>query len=426
MKEFNMNGQNALLRVSLHCIPFVISLLSLTICVTVAAGETFRKPIMGWSSWNHFAHSITEDIVKAQADAIKKYGLDKYGYVYVNIDDCFFGGRDESGKIFAHPDTFPGGMGALASYMHARGLKAGIYTDAGPCPCSSYNREAKYSQIARKYAPTSVGCGLYGFEREDLTRYLIEWNYDFIKVDWCGGNRNNLNDQARYTEISKIIREIKPETVFNVCRWRFPGKWVIPIADSWRIGPDHHADFKSMLKQVDRSANHQQHSRPGHYNDMDMMQVGRGMSYEEDKAHFTMWCVMQSPLLMGNDLTKISKETLEIITNEDLIAINQGDFSYQAKRLESTHELELWARPLISKTSGEVAVVLLNRSSESADMSFALSKVGIDASQGYFAKDLWSKQEYPKNDARSLTFKVPSHAVVVLKIKGESYQNTIF
>lgn len=373
-------------------------------------------PMMGWASWNNYGTAINEQIIKAQADAMIATGLNEAGYTFINTDDGFFGGRDEQGKLVAHKTRFPNGMKSLADYIHSKGLKAGIYSDAGLNTCASYWEKDTIG----------VGMGLYGNERRDLELFLKEWNYDFIKVDWCGGEWLGLDEQTSYTNISKLINDIKPTTKFNVCRWKFPGSWVTQIADSWRISGDISNDFESILRIIDLNANLWMYASPGHYNDMDMLQVGRGMTYEEDKAHFSMWCMMHSPLLLGNDLTNMSKETVSIITNKEIIALNQSPFVYQGRRIIDFGELEVWAKPIVSTMSGEVAVALLNRSKNKETITFSLESVGLDDSEQYSVKDLWTKEVFPPSTLETISREVPGHGIIVLKIKGESLPYNAF
>ena len=168
------------------------------------------------------------------------------------------------------------------------------------------------------------------------------------------------------------------------------------------------------------------YSSLGHYNDMDMLQVGRGMSYEEDKTHFSMWCMMNSPLLLGNDLTNMSEETIELITNKEIIALNQSSYVYQARRLIDYGKLEVWAKPLISTMSGEIAVALMNRSKNTKTITFNLASVGLDASKGYVINDLWTKEKYPLSTQKEVKREVVGHGIVVLKIKGVSLPYNVF
>ena len=378
--------------------------------------SNFQPPIMGWASWNNYHVNINEDIIKSQADAMVDLGLTSYGYQFINMDDGFFGGRDENGDIISHQTRFPSGMKSLAEYIHLKGLKAGIYSDAGINTCASY-----YDKDT-----IGAGMGMYGHEEQDLTLFLKAWNYDFLKVDWCGGQWLNLDEELRYTEIAGIARKIKPDVVYNVCRWQFPGKWVINLAHSWRIAGDLRANFKSVLKTIDANADLWKYASRGHYNDMDMLQVGRGMTYEEDKAHFSMWCLMHSPLILGNDLTQISEQTLSIITNQELIDINQSPFVYQARRIIDNDSIELWAKPLISTMSGEVAVALLNRTNKSRNYIYNIEKIGLEATNGYTVKDLWSKEEFPISSEPEITREIPPHGVVVLKLKGTALPFNVF
>ncbi|SHJ79472.1 Alpha galactosidase A [Arenibacter nanhaiticus] len=370
--------------------------------------QQFQPPMMGWASWNNYRVNINEDIIKAQADAMATSGLKDVGYSYINVDDGFFGGRDENGALLYHKERFPSGMKSLAKYIHSNGLKAGIYSDAGINTCASYWDKDTIG----------VGMGLYGHEYQDLTVFLKKWDYDFIKIDWCGGEWLGLDEESRYTAIGKMIKEIKPSAQYNVCRWEFPGEWVTQVADSWRISGDIDNTFESILHIIDLNADLWMHSSAGHYNDMDMLQVGRGMTYEEDKAHFSMWSIMHSPLLLGNDLTTMSKETLDIVTNEEIIALNQSPFVYQARRLVDQGDLEVWAKPMVSTMSGEVAVALLNRSKETATMRLDMETIGIDTDKGYTMRDLWAKKDFSVSKEDYKTFTVPAHGVVVLKVKG--------
>lgn len=378
--------------------------------------EKSKKPIMGWASWNNYRVHITENIIKEQADAMVSLGLKDVGYSFINTDDGFFGGRDTLGNLLVHEKRFPNGMKSLAEYIHSKGLKAGIYSDAGSNTCASFWDQDTIGS----------GMGLYGHDKRDLTLFLKTWNYDFIKIDWCGGEWLGLDEETRYTQIANTIKTIKPSTVYNICRWEFPGTWATQIADSWRISGDIDNSFESILAIIDLNADLWMHSSEGHYNDMDMLQVGRGMTFEEDKAHFSMWSMMHSPLLLGNDLTRISDETLEIITNEEIIALNQSPFTYQARRLIDYGDLEIWAKPLVSTMSGEVIVGLLNRSAKPSDISFTPESIGLDFSKGYTLRDLWTKEDFPSTKSKKILREVPSHGIVVLKIKGQALPFNVF
>ncbi|WP_258049158.1 glycoside hydrolase family 27 protein [Hymenobacter sp. NBH84] len=369
-----------------------------------------RTPVMGWSSWNNFHVGINEEIIKGQADAMVASGMQAAGYTYVNIDDGYFGGRDQQGNIIAHPTRFTAGMRALSNYIHAKGLKAGIYSDAGINTCASFWDKDS----------VGIGMGLRGHEAQDLQLLLRDWNYDFIKVDWCGGDWLGLNEQTQYTLIGNLIRDIRPDAVYNVCRWQFPGEWVVPLADSWRVSGDIANTFASVMHIVDQNADLWKHASPGHVNDMDMLQVGRGMSFEEDKTHFSMWCMLSSPLLLGNDLRQMTPQTIKILTNKELVALNQDPLVYQARRLADYGDREVWAKPLQSTMSGEVAVALLNRSAKAAAIRFQPDSVGLEAAKSYTMRDLWAQKDYAASTKKDVDFEVPAHGVVVLKLTGKA------
>ena len=383
----------------------------------IAPGSTKRTvPVMGWSSWNNFGIGINEQLIKDQTDAMVSSGLKQAGYQFINIDDGYFGGRDERGNIKAHPTRFPNGMKKVADYIHSRGLKAGIYSDAGINTCASmWNKDSIGS-----------GMGLYGHERQDIYRMLKEWGYDFLKVDWCGAQAMGLDEEVNYTKIGRIINQIRTDAIYNVCRWEFPGKWVCNIADSWRISGDITNTFESILHIIDLNSELWKYAGPGHVNDMDMLQVGRGMTYDEDKTHFSMWCMMASPLLAGNDLTKMSKQTISILTNKEMIAIDQDPLVYQARKLNDYGEQEVWARPLISTMSGKVAVALLNRSDSNVKISFNIDAISIEAKKGYIIRDVWNNTTSQVQFKSDHSFEVPPHGIVVLQITGTAAPFNVF
>jgi len=357
---------------------------------------------MGWSSWNHFHVNIDEKMIREQADAMRTSGLYEAGYRFINIDDGYFGGRDANGKLFPNTKKFPSGMKALADYIHSKGLKTGIYTDAGINTCGSiYDKDS-----------LGIGVGIYGYVEQDCNTFFNEWGYDFLKVDWCGGQRQKLDEETEYTKIINAVKSINNGIVFNVCRWKFPGEWAINKADSWRISGDIRENFPSILKIIDSNVNLCQYASPGHYNDMDMLQVGRGMTYEEDKTHFSMWCMLNSPLLAGNDLRSMSKETIEIITNREVIAINQDINFVQAKRLFKEGDVEVWIKPM-GKKGKQKAIAILNRGNEIQYSIFA-KKLGIRKRKKI--RDLWQHRNLGAI-GRETAFTIPRHGIVVLKVK---------
>ncbi len=380
------------------------------------AQQGIKTPIMGWSSWNEFHIDIDEGLIKEQANAMVSSGMKDAGYSFINIDDGYFGGRDAKGNLLSHPEKFPHGMKYLADYIHAKGLSAGIYSDAGKNTCGSHWDKD----------PFGIGVGLYGYEKQDLELMLNTWEYDFIKVDWCGGEWIHLNEKEAYTNIANWIQEIKPNTIYNICMWEFPGEWAIKIASSWRISGDITNKFKSILHIIDLNIDLGKYASPGHVNDMDMLQVGRGMTYEEDKAHFSMWCMLNSPLLAGNDLRNMTQETISILTNKEVIALNQDSLVYQARKIGNYSDWQIWAKPLQSFQSGEMAVALLNRSNKKQSVRLRLKDIGMDSQKGYVLRDLWEKMDYPVSQKKEVSFELKPHSIVVLKVKGSFLESNFF
>lgn len=371
-------------------------------------------PLMGWASWNCFRTNISEDVLKKQADLLINTGLASHGYTYFNVDDGFFGGRTEEGKLKFHEKRFPNGIRVISDYAHSKGLKAGIYTEAGDNTCGYYyDNEAENGRNS----------GSYHHEESDLRQLLVENNFDFIKIDWCGGLRLGLDEQEQYSKLAAIIRQIEVEEnrpiVFNVCRWEFPGAWVADIADSWRTGVDILPNFDSVLYQIDQMKSLRKFCSPGHINDSDMMQVGNGMSHEEDVSHFAMWCMLSTPLMLGCDLTTLTKDTLDIITNDELIAINQDKLCNQAyvckEYLDDNKELvgEIWIKDLVD---GSRAVAVLNRSSHDFTVQNILKEAGI--SKITSIRNLISHEDVKESNLDCI--EVPSHSVCVYRIRAKS------
>lgn len=340
--------------------------------------NTRKTPIMGWASWNCFRTDISEDKLREQADALVSTGLSEYGYTYLNMDDGFFGGRDKDGVLLFHSKRFPNGIKPVADYAHSLGLKAGAYAEGGDKTCGYYYDSEGIN---------GDNVGLYGYEEQDLKMYLEECGFDFIKVDWCGGLRLGLDEKEQYSKIGNIINEIRKRTdrciVYNICRWQFPGAWAADVADSWRTGADIAPDFKSIIHQIDNIKPLAKYCKPGHVNDLDMMQIGNGLNSIDEDTHFTMWCMMSTPLMIGCDLTKISDETLKILKNKELIEINQDKACIQAyvvkEYRDENGELlgEIWVKDLGKENSSCKAAAFLNRSEQPLKMRFDFSELGL-------------------------------------------------
>ena len=300
------------------------------------AKELGQTPQMGWSSWNKFQGNINEDIIKGIADAMVTSGLRDAGYTYVNIDDCWHGKRDADGFIQPDPQRFPSGMKALADYVHARGLKLGIYSDAGTETCAG--------------RPGSLG-----HEYQDALQYA-RWGVDYLKYDWC--TTTNVNARGAYQLISDALAATGRPIFLSMCEWgdNQPWRWARDIGHSWRVGPDIWCAFDStrvfpnyvqysVIDCINKNDSLRRYAGPGHWNDPDMLEVGNGLTVNQDRAHFTMWCMMASPLILGNDIRNMNAETKAILTNADLIAINQDMLAVQGLRLTFVDCLEYWFKP---------------------------------------------------------------------------------
>lgn len=318
----------------------------------VALAESVRRPgkvarpLMGWSSWRSFRVHISEDIIFGVARAIATNGLAAAGYTYVNIDDGYFGGRDEKGALRIHPTRFPNGLKPVVDGIHSLGLKAGIYSDAGADTCGSIWDNDRFG----------VGSGLYGHDQADCDFFFKELGFDFIKIDYCGGQKLGLDEKERYSAIRQAIANTGRKDVrMNICRWTFPGEWAAEVAESWRTTADIHASWSSVKKIIDENIPLGCYIRPGHYNDMDMLVVGRpvgsvnsafaavgvqedGLTFEEERTHFGMWCFMSSPLLIGCDIRSVPAATVALITNPFLLAMNQNDLGAQPRTIQRIGE----------------------------------------------------------------------------------------
>ena len=376
--------------------------------------QTAKTPLMGWSSWNNYGHNINDSIIKAQADAMVYSGLADLGFKYINIDDGFFDGRNADGSLRINATKFPYGMKTLADYIHSKGLKAGFYSEAGANTCGSIWG-----------AQTGgVDGGLYNHDQQDIDSIFKSWGFDFLKVDFCGGQQQGLDEETRYTQIKTAINNTgRTDINFNVCRWQFPGAWVCSVADSWRMSGDINLtpgsipSWNEILKIIDQNTFLAAYASPGHYNDMDMLEVGRGLSFEEDKSHFSIWCILSSPLVLGNDLANMSEQTKSILTNPEVIAVNQDTTGLQARRIwDNGSGLQVWAKNLNGKLSNERAVVLFNRRDTAASISVKWKDLNLEGPAT--VRDLWERRDLGIMDSM-FTAEIPSHGVVMLKVVGK-------
>lgn len=366
-----------------------------------------QPPMMGWSSWNTFHVHINEALIKATADAMVNKGLKEVGYNYVNIDDGYFGGRTPEGQLFSHLQKFPNGMKEVADYIHSKGLKAGIYTDAGSNTCGSiYDADS-----------LGIGVGLWQHDEQDCRTYFKDWGYDYLKVDWCGGENTGQTEQQRYTRIYECIRNAgRPGVRFNLCRWQFPGTWAIRMADSWRIHTDINPHFSTIDAIIEKNLYLAPFASPGHYNDMDMLEVGRGLSPDEERTHFGIWCMMSSPLMIGCDLRSISDESLAIITNKEVIAVNQDALGLQAQVVNRGKEWLVLSKPIEELLGNQRAVALYNRGNTAKTLQVSFSDLCLAGKVQ--VRDLWQHKDLGSFSDTYETI-VPPHGTALFKMTAE-------
>ena len=411
-----------------HYSSIIIALAAILASSCCERPQGVKPPLMGWSSWNAYMVDISDSIITHQADLMVEKGLKDAGYRYVNIDDGFFGYRDERGYMVPHPERFPKGpegMRALVDHIHSLGLKAGIYSDAGDNTCgSSYNHDLN-----------GLGAGLYGHDVVDAERYFNEWDFDFIKLDYCGGQNLKLDPEERYREIRRVIDSVATRHIrINVCRWNFPGTWVNGIGDSWRISADIRPVWKSIKYIVGKNLYLSAYAGNGNYNDMDMLAVGYnikpspfweeglGLSYTEEEAHFGIWCIMSSPLLLGCDIEYIPEETMKIITNPELIAINQDRLGLQAHVVQHVGETYVFAKDIIEKWGNTRAVALYNPADTS--MQFTLTPEEIEMTGTLTVRDLNLNADL--GECSSIEMTLPPHSAKILKVSGERIEPTLY
>jgi alpha-galactosidase len=365
-----------------------------------------KTPPMGWNSWNKFGCNVSEDLIKSVADAIASNGMKEVGYEYVVIDDCWQVSRDADGNIVADPKRFPSGMKALGDYIHSKGLKFGIYSDAGEKTCQGRP-------------------GSEGHEFQDARTYA-SWGVDYLKYDWC--HTGTRNAEEAYTTMRNALAATGRPIVFSICEWGTskPWLWAKDIGNLWRTTGDISDRWEGRKKWADGSccsngvvdildleAGLESYAGPGHWNDPDMLEVGNGgMTDTEYRAHFSLWAILAAPLIAGNDVRSMSPDIKEILTNEEVIAVDQDPLGMQGTRVSKNGELEVWARQL---KDGSRAVALLNRGGNEASIAVTWEELGYPGHLSAEVRDLWAHKDEGRF-TRKFERSVPSHGVVMLKV----------
>ena len=374
----------------------------------------FNPPTMGWSSWNTFALKINEQVIKSQADAMVATGLSKAGYKFINIDDGYWDGRGEDGKLRLNMQLFPNGMRSLVDYIHKQGLKAGIYSDAGDNTCGSGNTHA-----------WGMGVGFAGHEDEDCKLYFVDWDFDFIKVDYCGGNHMGLDERAQYTKISNAIKNCgKKGVVFNVCRWAYPGTWISDVADSWRTTGDIYCAWESVRSIIRENLYIQAYTGGGHYNDPDMLEIGRTLSHDEENTHMAYWCIASSPLLIGCDMTTIPEYSLNLLKNKDLIAMNQDKLGLGAPVVQRDGDVYVVAKDMEKLMGPKRAVVVMNLSDETKTMAVSMDALGFEGQVKVY--DCFTHKDIAGGANGTMQVRIPAHGSCAYFITGKRIEKKVF
>lgn len=361
-------------------------------------------PPMGWNSWNYFqCDGINETVIMNMADAMVSSGMKEAGYEYIIIDDCWQVGRDSSGKIVADPIKFPGGIKKLSDYIHSKGLKFGIYSDAGTHTCAGRP-------------------GSKGFEKEDAESYA-SWNVDYLKYDWC--NTEGQEPIESYKLMRDALFEAGRPVVFSICDWGYskPWEWAENVGHLWRTTLDiaDRWDGSRWGNQLgwtlilEKQVGLEKYAGPGHWNDPDMLEVGnKGLTVNEARAHFTMWCMLAAPLICGNDLGNMSDEIREILINRDMISINQDPLGKQGFKIYDEGNFEIWQKSL---SDGSIAICLLNLELIDKEFEIDWSSIRIKEFNGsYNVRDLWAKQVIGSSEQK-LRVTIPARDVQVYKLK---------
>jgi alpha-galactosidase len=355
---------------------------------------------MGWNSWNKFGCDVDETLIRRMADAMVASGMKDAGYDYVVIDDCWHGERDARGDIQPDPKRFPSGMKALGDYIHSRGLKFGIYSDAGLKTCAGRP-------------------GSRGYEFQDARQYAA-WGVDYLKYDWCMAGTQDA--PSSYYIMSAALQASGRDIVFSICEWGHsrPWTWGASVGNLWRTTGDIYDAWEGVkgyslgvMNILDRQVELYPFARPGHWNDPDMLEVGNGgMSTQEYRSHFSLWAMLAAPLIAGNDIGHMDADTRAILTNREVIAVDQDPLGAQARRVSKQGDLEVWARPL---QGGGRAVVLLNRGRAPASIGVDWAMLDYPPTLPAKVRDLWAARDLGVRKA-GYEAQVAPHGVVMLKV----------
>jgi alpha-galactosidase len=359
-------------------------------------------PPMGWNSWNKFGCDVSEKLIKETADAMVSSGMKDAGYQYIVIDDCWQVRRDETGKIVADLERFPSGMKVLADYVHSKGLKFGLYSDAGKATCQGRP-------------------GSHGYEEADAKTYA-EWGVDYLKYDWC--NTEGIRQKDAYPAMRDALLKSGRKIVFSMCEWGSsqPWLWAQDVGNLWRTTGDiqdcwdcrRNWGGMGWTHILDLQVGLEGYAGPGHWNDPDMLEVGNGgMTVAEYRSHFSFWCLLAAPLMAGNDLRNMVPEIKNILINREVIAVDQDKLGVQGRKVRDNGDLEVWSKPL---NDGGQAVILFNRSKEKASVKVSWDELGFKGQKPANVRDLWMHLDLGKF-LDGFSTEVDPHGVAMLKVR---------
>src|ERR1700733_28787 len=387
------------------------------ICVSLSVSALFAQekvspaanlaptPPMGWNSWNKFGCNVSEDMIKNMADAVVKSGMKDAGYEYVNIDDCWQVSRDASGNIVVDPQRFPRGMKVVGDYIHSLGLKFGVYSDAGSKTCAGRP-------------------GGLGHEYQDAIQYAA-WGVDYLKYDWC--NTTTQDAKASYANMRAALDASGRPIVLSICEWGTAKPWLWGKeagGNLWRTTgdisdrfegqikwPDGSCCSNGMLAILDQQAGLASYAGPGHWNDPDMLEVGNGgMTDTEYRSHFSLWAILAAPLIAGNDVRNMRPEIRDILTNKEVIAVDQDSLGSEGKRVKKNGDLEVWSKQM---KDGSRAVILFNRGSGDHEITVNWEDLGYPDHLEAAVRDLWQKKDLGRFTGK-FSASVVSHGVMMV------------
>lgn len=387
---------------------WLYSLLSICLLQGRAQTKLAPTPPMAWMTWNYFGENINEQLIREIADAMHSSGMLQAGYQYLVIDDGWQGGRDNRNNIIPDPKKFPSGMKALADYVHSKGLKLGIYSDAAPLTCAGYTASLH-------------------FEEQDAKTFA-SWGIDYLKYDYCNAPKDSFTAKQRYKTMADALRKSGRDMVFAVCEWgeRQPWHWAAAAGGQlWRTTFDIRDSWSSMMGIYETNVQLHAYAGSGRWNDPDMLIVGlggnkgpsgdlggTGCSMTEYQTNMSLWSMMAAPLIATNDVRQMTAEVKRILLHPGIIAINQDSLGLQAKRVVNKDSIDVLLKPL---TNGDVAIAILNKSA--ATQAYVLSYASLGLEGRYTVQDVWTGT----TTKRSQQWKdsIDSHATVVLRLKKE-------